>query len=80
MSEPDWRTMAAALSSALDKANDEIARLDSANDELFRIKQKVVIANRDLLRQNADLRVQLRNARSALKAFANDKGPRHTLD
>jgi hypothetical protein len=34
------------------KANDEIARLRSANDELFKIKQKVVIANRELIGKN----------------------------
>jgi hypothetical protein len=31
------------------KANDKIAELQRANDELFRIKQRVVIANRELL-------------------------------
>ena len=30
-------------------------QLELANDELFRIKQKVVIANRELLRKNNDL-------------------------
>jgi hypothetical protein len=53
------------------KANNEIARLRSANDELFRIKQKVVIANRELLRQNTELHEQLKNARDALRALAD---------
>jgi hypothetical protein len=34
-----------------DKANDEIARLKQANDEMFKIKQKIVIVNRELLRK-----------------------------
>jgi hypothetical protein len=37
------------------KANDEIARLKSANDELFKIKQRVVIVNRELLNKNTEL-------------------------
>lgn len=37
------------------KANDKIAELKSANDELFKIKQKVVIVNRELLGKNHEL-------------------------
>lgn len=69
-------------------ANDEIRRLNNANDELFTIKQKVVIVNRDLLRkvheleqQLADTAQQLKNARDALRALADDEDkPRHVLD
>lgn len=39
----------------LTKANDFIAEQKRANDELFRIKQRVVIANRELMRKNGDL-------------------------
>lgn len=69
-------------------ANTEIIRLGKANDELFRIKQKVVIVNRDLLLQVHELELQLEdarrqlgNARDALRALADDDDkPRHVLD
>ena len=39
----------------LNAANSEIARLRNENDELFRIKQKVVIANRELKLRLAEM-------------------------
>lgn len=51
------------------KANDEIARLNAANDELFKLKQKVVIANRELIRKNAALQTARDTHRGALEAI-----------
>jgi hypothetical protein len=41
------------------KANAALDEQRRANDELFRIKQKVVIANRGLVQDNAELRARL---------------------
>ena len=52
-------------------ALEQVRALQLANDELFKIKQKTVIANRELMRQNEELRQQLKNARDALRALAD---------
>lgn len=47
------------LTQLVDELRRELAESKRANDELFRIKQKVVIANRELMTQNANLRRRL---------------------
>jgi hypothetical protein len=42
-----------------EKAQIELAEQKRANDELFRLKQKVVIANRGLLQKNSELEARL---------------------
>jgi hypothetical protein len=58
------------------KANDEITRLRAANDELFRTKQKVVIANRELITKVDELEKMLQRAAGAIKRSAEDS-PKH---
>jgi hypothetical protein len=55
-----------------DKANDEIARQRAANDELFKIKQKVVIANRGLMHDLEETNkrvVELQKENAQLRKF-----------
>jgi len=53
------------------KANAEIARLKDANDQMFKIKQKVVIANREILEKNLELVRENEGLQARLKVMTD---------
>lgn len=57
-----------------------IAEQKSANDELFRLKQKVVIVNRELMQKNARLEKQVDAAKAFCAAHRDDYETLKTSD
>jgi len=55
MSSGYWRALCLKREDDITRLREELEKAKRANDELFKIKQKCVIANRELIRKLAEL-------------------------
>jgi hypothetical protein len=75
------RVQAKADADMLEELRRVIVDQKQANDELFRLKQKVVIVNRELLQKNAQLEKALAETAHKRPPLPDDpNAPRHVLD